>query len=61
MRDADLVVLAVPVLHTVEALVDCLPACKLEVVVTDVGSTKSSVLGDVARACGAAMWPGDLY
>ncbi|MFC4253208.1 prephenate dehydrogenase [Sinimarinibacterium flocculans] len=52
VRDADLVVLAVPVLHTVEALVDCLPACKLEVVVTDVGSTKSSVLGDVARACG---------
>lgn len=52
VRDADLVVLAVPVLHTVEALVGCLPACKLEVVITDVGSTKSSVLDDVARACG---------
>ncbi len=52
VRDADLVVLSVPVLHTADALVECLPACKVDVVVTDVGSTKQSVLDDVVRVCG---------
>ena len=52
VRDADLVVLAVPVLHTADALVECLPACKIDVVITDVGSTKTSVLDDVKRVCG---------
>lgn len=52
VRDADVVVLAVPVLHTADALVECLPACRLNAIVTDVGSTKQSVLDDVARVCG---------
>lgn len=52
VRDADVVVLAVPVLHTADALIECLPACKLDVVVTDVGSTKQSVLDEVQRVCG---------
>ncbi|MEQ1438170.1 prephenate dehydrogenase/arogenate dehydrogenase family protein [Fontimonas sp. SYSU GA230001] len=50
--DADVVVLAVPVLHTAEALRACLPALKADVIVTDVGSTKQSVLDDVERVCG---------
>lgn len=53
VREADLVVLAVPVMHTADALLDCLPGCKTDVVITDVGSTKQSVLADVARACGS--------
>lgn len=52
VRDADVVVLSVPVLNTAEALLECLPACKLDVIVTDVGSTKQSVLDDVQRVCG---------
>jgi prephenate dehydrogenase len=50
--DADLVVLAVPVLQTGAALAACLPALKPSVVVTDVGSTKQSVLAEVKRVCG---------
>ncbi|MGH8443033.1 MAG: prephenate dehydrogenase [Nevskiaceae bacterium] len=49
---ADMVVLAVPVLQTQEALRSCLPGLKPGAVVTDVGSTKQSVLADVAAACG---------
>lgn len=49
---ADVVVLAVPVLRTAEALQACLPGLRPGAVVTDVGSTKQSVLADVARACG---------
>ena len=52
VRDADVVVLAVPVLHTAEALRECLSACKPDVILTDVGSTKQSVLDDVAAVCG---------
>lgn len=55
--DADLVVLAVPVLHTAEALAACLPGLKAEAVVTDVGSTKQSVLRDVDAVCrGLPAW-----
>jgi prephenate dehydrogenase len=50
---ADVVVLAVPVLHTGEALRACLSALKPGAVVTDVGSTKQSVLADVATVCGS--------
>ncbi len=49
---ADVVVLAVPVLHTAEALRACLPGLRPGAVVTDVGSTKQSVLKDVAAVCG---------
>jgi prephenate dehydrogenase len=49
---ADIVVLAVPVLHTAEALRACLPGLAPGSVVTDVGSTKQSVLKDVAGVCG---------
>ncbi|MGQ0587429.1 MAG: prephenate dehydrogenase [Gammaproteobacteria bacterium] len=50
---ADLVVLSVPVLHTAEALRSVLGALEPGAVVTDVGSTKQSVLAEVAQACGA--------
>ncbi|SFF30963.1 prephenate dehydrogenase [Fontimonas thermophila] len=53
VRGADVVVLAVPVLRTAEALAGCLPARRADAVVTDVGSTKQSVLDDVARICGS--------
>jgi prephenate dehydrogenase len=50
---ADIVVLAVPVLHTADALRACLPGLAPGCVVTDVGSTKQSVLKDVAAVCAA--------
>lgn len=53
VRAADVVVLAVPVLRTAEALQAILPALKPGAVVTDVGSTKQSVLADVERVSGA--------
>jgi prephenate dehydrogenase len=49
---ADLVLLSVPVLHTSEAIAAILPGLKPGAVVTDVGSTKQSVLHDVAAVCG---------
>ena len=49
---ADLVVLSVPVLHTAEAMRAVVSGLKAGAVVTDVGSTKQSVLRDVASACG---------
>src|SRR5690242_16170290 len=52
VADADIVVLAVPVLHTADALKACLPGLRKGTVVTDVGSTKQSVLADVTKACG---------
>ncbi|NKF22689.1 prephenate dehydrogenase [Solimonas marina] len=52
VRDADLVLLAVPVLHTGEALQACLGSLRDGAIVTDVGSTKQSVLRDVAAVCG---------
>jgi prephenate dehydrogenase len=52
VAEADVVVLAVPVLHTGEALESCLKGLATGTVVTDVGSTKQSVLADVARVCG---------
>lgn len=52
VSDADLVVLAVPVLHTGEALMACWKAMRADAVLTDVGSTKQSVLDEVQRVCG---------
>ncbi len=54
---ADVVVLAVPVLRTGEAMRAILPALKPGAVVTDVGSTKQSVLLEVERACGGEIPP----
>lgn len=51
VRDADLVMLAVPVLHTADAMSACVGALRGGAVVTDVGSTKQSVLRDVQRVC----------
>lgn len=53
VRDADVVLLAVPVLHTGEALAEILPALRKGAILTDVGSTKMSVLRDVRRVCGS--------
>ena len=52
VRDADVVLLAVPVLHTGEALRACWSAMRADAVLTDVGSTKQSVLEEVRRVCG---------
>ncbi|HET8882695.1 MAG TPA: prephenate dehydrogenase/arogenate dehydrogenase family protein [Solimonas sp.] len=57
VRDADLVLLAVPVLHTADALRSCIGALKTGAIVSDVGSTKQSVLRDVAEVCdGLPPW-----
>ncbi|NGY06189.1 prephenate dehydrogenase [Solimonas terrae] len=52
VRDADVVLLAVPVLHTAEALRSCVGGLKDGAIVSDVGSTKQSVLRDVSSICG---------
>ncbi|HEX4894815.1 MAG TPA: prephenate dehydrogenase/arogenate dehydrogenase family protein [Solimonas sp.] len=52
VADADVVVLAVPVLHTGEALRACWRAMRADAVLTDVGSTKQSVLAEVSQVCG---------
>lgn len=52
VEEANLVLLAVPVLRTADALQQILPALKPGTVVTDVGSTKQSVLADVRKICG---------
>lgn len=52
VAEADVVVLAVPVLHTADALRACRAGLRPGAVVTDVGSTKQSVLADVAAVCG---------
>ena len=52
VASADLVVLSVPVLHTAEAMRALLPGLKAGAIVTDVGSTKQSVLRDIENACG---------
>ena len=51
-EDANLVVIAVPVLHTADALAAVRGALKPGAVLTDVGSTKQSVLGDVQKVFG---------
>ncbi|PTU31090.1 prephenate dehydrogenase [Stenotrophobium rhamnosiphilum] len=55
VSNADLVVLSVPVLHTEEAMRSLVPGLKPGTIVTDVGSTKQSVLRDVANACGGEV------
>jgi prephenate dehydrogenase len=52
---ADVVVIAVPVLHTGAALRSFVEALRPGTIVTDVGSTKQSVLADVAKACGGEV------
>lgn len=51
-RDADVVVLAVPVLHTAEAAEAVRAGLSDTTILMDVGSTKVSVLGDIARVFG---------
>src|SRR5581483_3180891 len=57
VQGADIIVIAVPVLHTADALKSILPAIGTTAVVTDVGSTKQSVLEDVAKVCGGKLPP----
>ncbi|MDB5968083.1 MAG: Prephenate dehydrogenase [Hydrocarboniphaga sp.] len=52
VKNADLVIVAVPVLHTVEALTAIRGAMAAGTVVTDVGSTKQSVVADVESVFG---------
>ena len=51
-RGADVVVLAVPVLHTAEAARAVRAGLSSTAILTDVGSTKQSVLQDIARVFG---------
>ncbi|MBX6420529.1 MAG: prephenate dehydrogenase/arogenate dehydrogenase family protein [Nevskia sp.] len=53
VHDADVVLLAVPVLATAEALRAVRPGLREDAVVTDVGSTKQSVLDAVREVFGA--------
>lgn len=53
VRDADMVVLAVPVGATREVLTRLAPALSPHAVVTDVGSVKTSVLADARRVLGS--------
>ncbi|HZR37766.1 MAG TPA: prephenate dehydrogenase/arogenate dehydrogenase family protein [Nevskia sp.] len=52
VHDADVVLLAVPVLATAAALRACAPALKPEMILTDVGSTKRSVLAAAREVFG---------
>jgi prephenate dehydrogenase len=49
VKDTDLVILAVPVLSTIEIIKEILPALKEGVLITDVGSTKGSVMAAVEQ------------
>ena len=49
VKNADLVILAVPVLSTIEILKEILPALKDGVLITDVGSTKGSIMAAVEQ------------
>lgn len=49
VREADLIILAVPVLSTVELLKEILTAVKAGAVITDVGSSKSWIMEAVER------------
>ena len=55
VKDADLVLLSVPVLDTLAAMAALMNGLKPGAVVTDAGSTKQSVLDDVKRACNGAI------
>lgn len=57
VHEADMAVLAVPVLRTAEALRSFRFALGGNAVLTDVGSTKQSVLADVAQVYGGAVPP----
>ena len=52
VRDADVAVIAVPVLATAAALAACKPGLSASTILTDVGSTKQSVLAAVCRVFG---------
>lgn len=57
VHGADLVLIAVPVLKTAEAMAAVVPALAPGAVVSDVGSTKRSVIADVTRVCsGLPAW-----
>ncbi len=52
VADAAVVLIAVPVLHIAASLDECLGALRADAIITDVGSTKGSVLRDIAARCG---------
>jgi prephenate dehydrogenase len=49
VRDADLVILAVPVMSTLQLLKEIIPAVGSGAVITDVGSTKGSIMAAVEQ------------
>ena len=49
VRDADLVILAVPVMSTLQLLEEIIPAVGRGTVITDVGSTKGSIMAAVEQ------------
>jgi len=53
VRGADVAVIAVPVLATAAAIADCKPGLGPDTILTDVGSTKQSVLDAVTSVFGA--------
>jgi len=55
VNDADLVILAVPVLSTLEILREILPFVKKGALITDVGSTKGSIMAAVEQLLPASV------
>jgi prephenate dehydrogenase len=53
VADADLVVVCAPVGHIVEAVQKLAPHCRPGTLVTDAGSTKAEIVGQLARAAAA--------
>ncbi len=49
VREADLIILAVPVLKTLEILKEIIPAVKPGALITDVGSTKGAIMAAVEQ------------
>ncbi|MDY6826144.1 MAG: prephenate dehydrogenase [Bacillota bacterium] len=55
VQDADLVILAVPVISAVEVLREIIPAISSGAIITDVGSTKSAIMATVEQILPAGV------
>ena len=55
VQDADLIIIAVPVLKTLDLIKEILPAVKNGALITDVGSTKGAIMAAVEQILPAAV------
>ncbi len=56
VEEADLVILAVPVLKTLDLLKEILPAVKTGALITDVGSTKGAIMAAIEQVLPASVY-----